>query len=338
VKTLGTTTLNSASNRYTATQLGGTRYQVMLAQAQAASADLDGSAIPTQTSTYQYDAYNNATQIVVAATDGFSKTTSNTYTNDTTNWYLGRLAGATVTSTITSPGSPPAQQPVNVVISSSTNNLNLWNYLLAIGEAKAGTAGAWAVTIASGVTISSNSSSTPALDTGTFPSGSSLTLINNGTIVGAGGAGGVITYQFVCCDGDGNQYQAPVSNPGAAGGTAFRAQVALSLTNNGSIWGGGGGGGAVCGTLPGGGGAGLIPGSGSPPAASGTLSSGGAGTSQTYDDGNGGTFTCTSGSGGNAGQPGGNGTGGTGGAAGSAAAGNSLITWVTVGDRRGPLN
>jgi hypothetical protein len=36
---------------------------------------------------------------VVSTPDGFSKTTTNTYTNDATNWYLGRLTGATVTST-----------------------------------------------------------------------------------------------------------------------------------------------------------------------------------------------------------------------------------------------
>jgi len=38
-------------------------------------------------------------QIVVSTPDGYSKTTTNTYTNDATNWYLGRLTGASVTST-----------------------------------------------------------------------------------------------------------------------------------------------------------------------------------------------------------------------------------------------
>jgi YD repeat-containing protein len=57
--------------------------------------------------TYQYDGYSNATQIAVAATDGFVKTTTNTYTNNATNWFLGRLTNASVTSTITSPGSAP---------------------------------------------------------------------------------------------------------------------------------------------------------------------------------------------------------------------------------------
>jgi hypothetical protein len=35
---------------------------------------------------------------VVSTPDGFSKTTTNTFVNDTTNWYLGRLVGASVTS------------------------------------------------------------------------------------------------------------------------------------------------------------------------------------------------------------------------------------------------
>jgi hypothetical protein len=97
-KKLGTATLNSTTNTYGSTALGGTRYQVFLTQSQASSADLDGSALPTATSTYQYDSYGNATQIVVSASDGFTKTTTNTYANDATNWLLGRLTGATVTS------------------------------------------------------------------------------------------------------------------------------------------------------------------------------------------------------------------------------------------------
>jgi hypothetical protein len=56
-------------------------------------------AIPPVTTTYRYDAYGNATQVAASTPDGFSKTTTNTYTNDTTNWFLGRLTGASVTST-----------------------------------------------------------------------------------------------------------------------------------------------------------------------------------------------------------------------------------------------
>jgi len=51
-----------------------------------------------RSTSYQYDAFNNATQVVVSTPDGFSKTTANTYTNDSTLWYLGRLTRASVTS------------------------------------------------------------------------------------------------------------------------------------------------------------------------------------------------------------------------------------------------
>jgi hypothetical protein len=109
-KTLGAVTLNTTNNAYGYTALGGSRYQVVLTQSQVSSADLDGSPLPTVTSSYQYDAFGNATQVVVSATDGQSKTTVNTYTNDTVNWLLGRLTGATVTSQLTDPGPPPVLQ------------------------------------------------------------------------------------------------------------------------------------------------------------------------------------------------------------------------------------
>src|SRR5262249_7845852 len=73
-------------------------YRVQLSQSIDQSWDLDGSAIPHLATTYQYDAFGNATQIIAATPDGASKTTVNTYFNDTTRWFLGRLTSATVTS------------------------------------------------------------------------------------------------------------------------------------------------------------------------------------------------------------------------------------------------
>jgi hypothetical protein len=73
-------------------------YRVSVSQNVNSSFDLDGSAIPTSTTSFQYDAYNNATQVSVTTSDGYSKTTTNTYTNDVTNWFLGRLTASTVTS------------------------------------------------------------------------------------------------------------------------------------------------------------------------------------------------------------------------------------------------
>jgi hypothetical protein len=98
-KTLGSATLSTTTNTYGSNALGGTRFQVLLTQTQTSGADLDGSALPTTTSAFTYDAYNNATQIAVSISDGSTKTTNNTFTNDTTNWFLGRLTASSVTST-----------------------------------------------------------------------------------------------------------------------------------------------------------------------------------------------------------------------------------------------
>lgn len=92
------------------------------------------------------------------------------------------------------------------------------------------------VTINSGVYVYSTSVGSYALSTGTtFPSGTTLELINNGTIIGMGGNGGI---------GGGSAPPYGVMNTvGTAGGPALLAQYAISITNNGSIAGGGGGGG-----------------------------------------------------------------------------------------------
>ena len=108
-KTLNTLTLNQTANSYQFSNASGAAtlsmptqtsapYRVSVAQSVSSSSDLDGSKIPTATTSYQYDAYGNATQVAVSTPDGFSKTTANTYTNDTTNWFLGRLTAASVTS------------------------------------------------------------------------------------------------------------------------------------------------------------------------------------------------------------------------------------------------
>jgi hypothetical protein len=99
-KQIGTQVLNSVTNTYAATNLGGTRNFVGLTGSVASSWDLDGTAVPAVTTGYTYDAYGNATQISVSTPDGASKVTTNTYTNDTVNWFLGRLTAASVTSTV----------------------------------------------------------------------------------------------------------------------------------------------------------------------------------------------------------------------------------------------
>jgi hypothetical protein len=89
---------------YGTTPVGQGQHQVFLTHSVARSADLDGSLLPSVISSYQYDAYGNPTQIVVSTSDGHTKTTTNTYANDTMKWLLGRLTRATVASPVSEPG------------------------------------------------------------------------------------------------------------------------------------------------------------------------------------------------------------------------------------------
>lgn len=110
VKRLGTVTLNQTQNSYqflnatdsttvSTPSITSAPYRVSLQQSIEKSWELSGTALPIVTTTYQYDGFGNATQVVVSTGDGYSKTTANTYTNDATNWILGRLTRAEVTST-----------------------------------------------------------------------------------------------------------------------------------------------------------------------------------------------------------------------------------------------
>jgi hypothetical protein len=204
-------------------------------------------------------------------------------------------------------------------------------------------------TINSGIYCSSNATGTPALTVnGSFPNG--VSLINNGFIVARGGNGGN--------GGNGKSGSADSTSagkPGSAGGTALSVSVALTVTNNGAIYGGGGGGGggngraATSNNQNGGGGGG----GGRSSVAS--NSSGGSPGGPTSGDGNvgqsgqQGTFSAagaggaSGGSGAGAGGAGGShgaaGTtsGGAGGAGGASISGNSNITWLAFGTRLGAI-
>ncbi|MGY3449861.1 FG-GAP-like repeat-containing protein [Bradyrhizobium sp. USDA 4353] len=93
---LGSQTIGQKSFTYVATS--APPYSVQLSQVVSSGSDLDGSALPTVTTSNQYDTYGNPTQVAVSTSDGFSKTTVNTYSNDPTLWYLGRLTRSVVTS------------------------------------------------------------------------------------------------------------------------------------------------------------------------------------------------------------------------------------------------
>lgn len=107
-------------------------------------------------------------------------------------------------------------------ISSNTSNANLRSLAVTAGW---NTSSKVVATINSGVYVYSTSTGTPGLTVnGSFPGG--VSLINNGTILGMGGAGGA-----------GN------AQTGGTGGTALLVSTALNVTNNNIIGGGGGGGG-----------------------------------------------------------------------------------------------
>jgi hypothetical protein len=122
-------------------------------------------------------------------------------------------------------------------IAANTANYNLKTAAIAAGWDQVLPLSA-TITINAGVYVYSVSTGSYAFDTGaTFPTGTILTLINNGIILGMGGAGAM---------GGGWLPNAATSPPGSGvggGGPALRAQYAISITNNGDIAGGGGGGG-----------------------------------------------------------------------------------------------
>jgi hypothetical protein len=100
-KTANGTVISQSAQSYSSLTLGtgsATRYFPYLSQQIDRSWDLDGSAMPTTISTFQYDTYGNALQSSVVTDDGSRKVTTNTYTNDTTKWFLGRLTRSQVTA------------------------------------------------------------------------------------------------------------------------------------------------------------------------------------------------------------------------------------------------
>lgn len=114
-------------------------------------------------------------------------------------------------------------------ITGHQQELNLHAYLL--GQGWDGTSKV-EVTVAAGIYIWSDTTTTPALDMGgIFPGG--LTLINRGFIMGKGGDGG---YQLA----DRTSYVAPTS-----GGPALGLTGPITIDNSTGYIGGGGGGGAA---------------------------------------------------------------------------------------------
>jgi hypothetical protein len=191
------------------------------------------------------------------------------------------------------------------------------------------------VSVNVGVTVNASSTGTDVF-TIDLPAGSKVTLVNQGSIIGRGGNGGVAN-----------------SGAGGVGGTALSTTIATTIDNQGmvaggrgsdscssgedsysrTVKGGEGGGGAGLGS----GGVGLHPGQSGNQTAPGAGGVGdtctsGCASAWSGPGGNGGAL----GLGGGNGSPGDNGGGGSAGAAGKYLAGASHVTWINVGDVRGP--
>ena len=87
------------------TVAAGARYFPYVSQSDQVNYDLNGAFVSRTSTSNVFDTYGNATSLVVTdktqagGATGYAKTTTNTYTNDTTNWFLGRLTRSTVLST-----------------------------------------------------------------------------------------------------------------------------------------------------------------------------------------------------------------------------------------------
>lgn len=128
-----------------------------------------------------------------------------------------------------------ARTPVGLSISANAQNLNIKTL---VGGAYVAGKTDVTLTINAGCVVGSNSTALYALDTGSgWTAGDTITIVNNGYIVGKGGSGGA--------GGPGpNSGLAGSGGSGAAGGPAINLQWPVMIQNSsGYIYSGGGGGG-----------------------------------------------------------------------------------------------
>lgn len=192
----------------------------------------------------------------------------------------GQTGGATITraqgtGTIYDNGRvPPTESTINLTTGGSVN-------LRSIADTNGYTGGTNVIyhfVVPANVTIMGNAGGGVGIDTGTWPSGATVTLVVNGTVLGGGGNGGK--------GGFGSTAGASSTYPGA--GIICHFNMPITLASSGVLKGGGSGGsggGAGPGGAAGGGGGGGAPnglggasgGAGAGAGAPGTLSGGGSG-------------------------------------------------------------
>ncbi|MHB1077671.1 toxin TcdB middle/N-terminal domain-containing protein [Thiobacillus sp.] len=95
--------LNRVENTYAEKTIVGAGRFPYLGYSKEQSRDLNGVILPLSETWNTYDDdWGNLTKTIIQTSDGFKKQTDSVYTNDGTNWLLGRLTRATVTSSVNS--------------------------------------------------------------------------------------------------------------------------------------------------------------------------------------------------------------------------------------------
>lgn len=234
---------------------------------------------------------------------------------------------------------------INVMITGNVQNPDLLSMIKGADSSWNGSTPIKAyITINPGSVVGSRNTGAVAFVTPQLPGGSTLTVTNNGYIVGAGGNGG--------SPGGGAGSRVAPTN-GQNGGPALQATFPVTFINNGTIGGGGGGGGGGKGGAqnghwnasggPGGGGAGYTPGFAGTPVTDGTSGGrvGHASDGNTTSGGAGGNpgnyYEEHGGAGGGLGQAGQGASSTSGGSPGVAVIGNSNISWANTGNIQGAV-
>ncbi|MCP3962151.1 MAG: hypothetical protein GY719_30275 [bacterium] len=81
------------------------RYFPYVGQSVVEEYEIDGGLINTTTTGTVFDTHGNPSQTTIDQSNGHTETTTNTYSDDPTNWFLGRLTRTEVTKE--APGQPP---------------------------------------------------------------------------------------------------------------------------------------------------------------------------------------------------------------------------------------
>ena len=104
--TSGSITLQQTTNTFTSTNVGGSGpgaayYFNSLQTSAVTSADLSGTAYPSASTSYTYDSYGNTLTKTVSISGVVYQIVTNTFNNDTTDWFLGQQLTAQVENKVT---------------------------------------------------------------------------------------------------------------------------------------------------------------------------------------------------------------------------------------------